>query len=476
MPGMPPIAGSTVHERHRRGVDPHSTPRLPPTGRRAPTVLGATAVERDRRGGTPARARRAEGERAARALHPGATSAAGAPRGPTRSRPFADCARDGSLAHVFGFQHLLLATVRLSARRAVARRYAETARHNWFWGNALNPLDRGPLVPTPGGGRRQRRKSFCSGARDSDILIVSAIDAERSLVVAALPTDGPASRSATTGTTWASARPTAGRWLPRRGRQGRRDPRARPARSAAPSRRCGRASRSSIFANVFLGFAEGAFAAARALTRDRGRAWFASGVERHRGSVRAGQLRRPLRRARRRARAHRRGRRGARRAWSRGDASRPTSAAPAPSRSPPPRSLTPRAGLEVTTRIFEVTGAARHAAPRARSVLAQPRTLTLHDPVDYKLRDLGRWLLTRHLPGPVLFLEEESPCAFDRIEDAIGPHCPRGHGRRRRRRRARERGRPHYRRREGHPRGDRVHLAPHERRRLRGPAGGACAP
>lgn len=51
-------------------------------------------------------------------------------------------AADSSLAHVFGFHHLMLATVRLFGAPAQWESWFErTARQQWFWGNALNPLD-----------------------------------------------------------------------------------------------------------------------------------------------------------------------------------------------------------------------------------------------------------------------------------------------------------------------------------------------
>jgi len=54
------------------------------------------------------------------------------------------------------------------------RYYTESARHNWFWGNSSNPLDRGLI------GRREGcrvivsgQKSFSTGASDADILVIS---------------------------------------------------------------------------------------------------------------------------------------------------------------------------------------------------------------------------------------------------------------------------------------------------------------
>jgi alkylation response protein AidB-like acyl-CoA dehydrogenase len=58
-----------------------------------------------------------------------------------------------------------------------------------------------------------------------------------------------------------------------------------------------------------------------------------------------------------------------------------------------------KAGLDITSRIFEVMGArsttARYGFDRYWRDL---RTFTLHDPVDYKLRDLGNWILNQELP------------------------------------------------------------------------------
>jgi alkylation response protein AidB-like acyl-CoA dehydrogenase len=49
---------------------------------------------------------------------------------------------DSSLAHVYGFHHLLIATVQLFAQpQQYSVWFKHTARNNLFWGNTLNPLD-----------------------------------------------------------------------------------------------------------------------------------------------------------------------------------------------------------------------------------------------------------------------------------------------------------------------------------------------
>src|SRR5262249_40611508 len=99
---------------------------------------------------------------------------------------------DPSIAHVFGFQHLLLVTVRLFGTRAQFERLARaTASRARFSGNSRTPLDpRLALRDEQPGGRVLRgSKSFCSGARDSDVLVFSARDAHDELVVGVLPSD-----------------------------------------------------------------------------------------------------------------------------------------------------------------------------------------------------------------------------------------------------------------------------------------------
>ncbi|MEX5612908.1 acyl-CoA dehydrogenase family protein, partial [Pseudomonas protegens] len=98
---------------------------------------------------------------------------------------------DSSIAHVFGFHHLMLATVRLFAKPEQWQPWFEqTARKNWFWGNALNPLDTRTVVRNLGGWREfSGKKSFCSGASDSEMLIASAVDESNGgkLLIAAIP-------------------------------------------------------------------------------------------------------------------------------------------------------------------------------------------------------------------------------------------------------------------------------------------------
>jgi len=159
-------------------------------------AFAQTAVERDKRGGT---AKTERGMlRASGLLNVTIPSELGgwAMEWPDTMKLIRLFARvDSSIAHLFGFQHLMLASVSLYGSRAHTEElFSETVRKQWFWGNALNPLDNGTrLTPSDTVGYLiNGRKSFCSGALDSDMLIVSAIHAvDEKFMVAAIPSDGP---------------------------------------------------------------------------------------------------------------------------------------------------------------------------------------------------------------------------------------------------------------------------------------------
>ncbi|MDQ0739564.1 alkylation response protein AidB-like acyl-CoA dehydrogenase [Pseudomonas sp. W4I3] len=174
-------------------ANPHSVPLSAlQTAKLLAAEFALTAVERDERGGTPKAERDALRQSGLLALSiPGQYGGLGARWSETLDvvREFAKV--DSSIAHVFGFHHLMLATVRLFSRPDQWQPWFEqTARKNWFWGNALNPLDTRTVVKDFGGWREfSGKKSFCSGANDSEMLIASAVDerAGGKLLIAAIP-------------------------------------------------------------------------------------------------------------------------------------------------------------------------------------------------------------------------------------------------------------------------------------------------
>lgn len=153
---------------------------------------------------------------------------------------------------------------------------------------------------------------------------------------------------------------------------------------------------------VYLGIAEGAFEAAKAYTLTNTRPWLSSGVDKaskdpfilHRYGELWTELQAAIVLAERAAQQIDAG-------WqkkdeltfeARGEIGIVVSAA---------KAFAAKAGLDITTRIFEVTGA-RATAERYGfdRYWRDLRTFTLHDPVDYKLRDVGNWLLNDIFPTP----------------------------------------------------------------------------
>jgi alkylation response protein AidB-like acyl-CoA dehydrogenase len=154
--------------------------------------LGQTAVARDRKGGTPKTERDIIRDSGLLALSiPKEFGGLGGSWAETLETVRIIARADSSIAHVYAFQHLMLATTRLfGSPEQWQPLFEQTAAQNWFWGNALNPLDtRTVSIQHEGWREFTGKKSFTSGALDSDMLIASARqDGLDRLVIAAIPT------------------------------------------------------------------------------------------------------------------------------------------------------------------------------------------------------------------------------------------------------------------------------------------------
>lgn len=315
---------------------------------------------------------------------------------------------DSSLGHLFGFHHLLVATVRLFGTPFQWEgAYRETASQNLFWGNALNPLDPGTsLTRSDAGLVIQGKKSFCSGALDSDRLIVSANDAASGkLVVAAIPSNRPGityhqdwdnlgQRQTDSGTVELSnVAIHESELLTTPG------PLGSPFASLRPC------IAQLVLCNVYLGIAEGALAIAKPYTQTQRRAWPASGVNSATEDpyvlARYGEFFLQIESARLLADAA-----GSLldTAWEAKEQVTPEARGRAALAIAAAKVATTRASLDVSTRIFDVMGARSTTAKlRLDRFFRNARTHTLHDPVDYKLKELGDWALSGKLPVPSFY-------------------------------------------------------------------------
>lgn len=369
-----------------------------------------TAAERDLRGGTPKAERDALRDSGLLALSiPSQYGGLGANWSETLAvvREFAKA--DSSIAHVFGFQHLMLATVRLFASPGQWQPWFEqTARKHWFWGNALNPLDTRTLSKKFDGWREfSGKKSFCSGSADSEMLIASALDESTSgkLLIAAIP-------SGRTGITlhgdWnnmGQRQTDSGSVTFERVRVEENELLLDPGPLSTPFACLRPLLAQLIFVNMFLGIAEGAFAEARQYTLKEARPWFKANVQRasedpyilrHYGEFWVGLE--SVRLLAERANTlfdeawHKEHRLGAK---ERGELALAISTA---------KVAASRTGLDLSSRMFEVTGArATHAALRLDRHWRNLRTQSLHDPLEYKLHELGDWALNETFPTPTFY-------------------------------------------------------------------------
>ncbi|EMP7869663.1 acyl-CoA dehydrogenase family protein [Pseudomonas aeruginosa] len=315
---------------------------------------------------------------------------------------------DSSIAHVYGFQHLMLATVRLFSRPEQWQPWFElTARNRWFWGNALNPLDNRTVARRFDGWREfSGKKSFCSGARDSEMLIASALDGEGgALLIAAIPT---ARSGISLGQDWdnmGQRQTDSGSAIFERVRVEESELLLDPGPLSTPFACLRPLIAQLIFTEVFLGIAEGAFEEARQYTLREARPWFRSEVAEANADpyvlARYGEFwvglestRALVERAVQRLDA----------AWSKGpalDASERGQLALAIAAA---KVAATRNGLDLCNRMFEVTGArSTHAALRLDRYWRNLRTQTLHDPLDYKIRELGDWALNQSPPQPTFY-------------------------------------------------------------------------
>ena len=373
--------------------------------------LAATAVQRDREGGHAAEQReliRASGLLALTIPETHGGLGGGIPEFFQVVRRIARV--DSALAHVLAFHHLQLYGVSLYGGPAAtahgARHLRETAEQRLFWGNALNPADTRLSATREGAGwRLDGVKGFCSGALGSDRLTVSATTGEGGFLIGIVPTRREGVRVEQDWDAFGQRQSDSGTVRFDAVRLDDDELLQVPGQSPTPRATLRSQIAQLIMTHLYLGLGEGAFDEARRYTATRGRAWAASGVARavddplvqHRYGdlwlkVRAAQavaadavelLRRALERG------------DALTARERGEVALAGAEA---------KVLAHRAGVEVGSQLFELTGARSTSAEFGLDRFwRNARVHTLHDPVDYKLRDLGRFFLDARIPDPTAY-------------------------------------------------------------------------
>lgn len=368
--------------------------------------LASSAVERDRAGGHAAQEREWIRDSGLLLLSiPTEYGGLGA-AWPTVYQTVRILARaDSALAHLLGFHHLQLAGLRLYGSSQQQRRlYTETVAGRAFWGNALNPLDKRLVaVPSAGGYLLNGTKGFASGAIGSDWLTVSGWDPlAGAALIGVLPTRQRGIELQADWDAFGQRQTDSGNVrfdnvaLPD-------DLVLQPAgRAPTPQSTLRSQVAQLVMANLYLGIAEGALEAARGYLREEARPWLASGVE---AAVddpfiqhRFGEFHLLVRPARLLADD---AANVLQAAWERGAELTARERGEAAVAVAEAKVLAHRAAIEIGSQLFELTGA-RSTSSRFGfdRYWRNARVHTLHDPVDYKLRDLGRYALDGRLPEP----------------------------------------------------------------------------
>ena len=383
--------------------------------------FGATAAERDEQGGTAWQERdRIRKSGLLKLIIPKSLGGLGA-AWPTALEVVRTIATaDGSLGHVLGFHYLVSVVPHLIGSEEQRHfYYQQTARQNWFWGNAFNPpqvssLDSNQItgwkvvVTRDGEGYRLNGTNFyCSGATGSDVLVISAVKRDidslpDSFVVGAIPTNREGVIVNNDWNNFGQRQTDSGSVTFQNVLVQKAELFLEPgpfSHAFATLRTC---ISQLTLTNVYIGLAQGALLTAKHFVPTRGKAWLNSGLQeptedpyilRHFGEfwveLEAARL------------LANRAADSLQTAWDYGERLTPEQRGSVAVDIATAKVAAIRSGLRIATEVFEVMGArATKTKDRFDRFWRNLRTHSLHDPVDYKIRDLGRWALNDQAPKP----------------------------------------------------------------------------
>jgi len=389
--------------------------------RQLATKWQATAVERDRAGGSATAERQDLRDSGLLSLMIPKEYGGWGADWPTAIEVIREIAKvDGSLGHLFGYHTGSVHMIELfGSTEQKERLYRKMAQNNWWTGNASSENNSHVMewkvsaTPTGDGGYLLNgTKHFCSGAKGSDLLFVFGVIQDESLqkgaiVAVAIPTgregvhinddwNAIGMRQTDSGSTEfhnVKVYPDEVLGAPNAFIQAFID-----------------GTRGSlwtpivqlIFSNVYLGIAHGALEAAREYTLTKTRPWTPAGIEKVTEDpyiIRTyGEFAIELQGA---DAAAREAARLLQQTWERGDALDPKDRGELMVKVSGVKALSTKVALDITSRIFEVIGArGTHPKYGFDRFWRNVRTHSLHDPVAYKIVDVGNHALNGRYPVP----------------------------------------------------------------------------
>lgn len=314
---------------------------------------------------------------------------------------------DSSLAHVYGFHHLLIATVELfSQKQQYAAWFERTVKENLFWGNSLNPLDRRTSATKISEHEYifHGDKSFCSGSIDSDMLLCSGYTPEGQLVIGVIPTQREGVSFLGDWNNMGQRQTDSGTSHFEQVKIHQHELLLNPGPLSTPYSSLRPLIAQLIFVHMFLGVAEGAFNIAKETVHNQ-KAWSKSLAEnavndpytqRHFADfyVQLESVR--LLAAKAVATLQQ--------AWEIGENLTAEQRGEVSIAIATAKIAATNTSLNITQNIFQVMGArATTAKLNLDRFWRNVRTQTLHDPVDYKYQEIGEWVLTDKVPDPSFY-------------------------------------------------------------------------
>ncbi|GAA0959612.1 monooxygenase [Kribbella koreensis] len=374
-------------------------------------ILAVDAVDRDRAGATPYDEVRLLKESGLVTLLGPTEHGGGGQTWPTAYQVIRTVATaDGSIGQLLGYHLLWFWAARLvGTKEQIAHVEAEATKNKWFFGGAVNPRDSDVVVADEGSTIVfNGRKSFSTGSKVSDVTVLEGTLLDSGThVFAIVPSD-------IEGLTFHDDWDNLGQRLTESGSVSLNHVRV-PWEQAAGF--VGKTFQPRVyntlnvptiqlvFVNFYLGIARGALETALTYTQEKSRSWlhggYSTAAEEPYVIDLYGDLQAKLWAVEALADAVAlEGQRIHENAWEvtaeqRGEHEVRVAAV---------KARATDVALEVTNRIFEVTGARSTASREGLDRFwRNVRTHTLHDPVAYKRREVGRHLLTGELPEPTWY-------------------------------------------------------------------------
>jgi alkylation response protein AidB-like acyl-CoA dehydrogenase len=318
---------------------------------------------------------------------------------------------DSSIAHLYAFHNYQLATVRLyGTKEQWSTLFKGTVENSWFWGNALNQIRKDVIAKRQADGSYLWNgvKNFATGATDSDYLTIAGSEDtfEGKTLVAAIPTNREGIAINDDWDNIGQRQTDSGTIVFKNVKVLRDEVLSDPGPLSTPFSTARSLIGQTVFANIFLGIAQGSYEEAiKYIHKKESKPWLSSLAPSAQKDPyllhHIGELRVKLESAKL---LTQRVNILLDALWQRGENLTARQRGEFAIEAAVARIAAAQTGLDVTSRIFEILGS--RATTKALSFdrfWRNLRTQTLHDPIDYKILAVGDFILNNDIPNPTFY-------------------------------------------------------------------------